>query len=33
MANGDHVAVPNEQVGLTEGYAPIGHLGRPGNHE
>ena len=33
MADGDHVAAPNEQVGLAEGDAPVHHLSRAGDDE
>ena len=33
MADGDHVAVPDEQVRLAEGDAPVQHLGRAGDDE
>ena len=33
MADGDHVAAPDEQVRLAEGDAPVHHLGRPGDDE
>ena len=33
MADGDHVAAPDEQVRLAEGDAPVHHLSRPGDDE
>ena len=33
MADGDHVAAPDEQVGLAEGNAPVHHLGGAGDDE
>ena len=33
MADRDHVAAPDEQVGLAEGDAPVQHLGGAGDDE